>query len=80
MSGCWEIRACDDEMQAECPHPAVFKDRCPSKCAFAYCERSTHKLTTDPELVFSPDVDREAAIMDICLYCEFFLTRGPRAE
>lgn len=78
MAKCWGQRGCDDEMQAECPHSAVIGDRCPSKCAFAACDRPTHEVTTDPELVFSATVDREATIKENCLYCAFFLRHGPR--
>lgn len=78
MAKCWEMRGCDDEMQAECPHSAEFMDRCPTKCAFAGCDRPSYELTTDPDLIFSPDVDREAAIKEGCLFCAFFLRHGPR--
>lgn len=78
MAKCWEERGCDAEMQAECPHSVEFKDNCPTKCVFANCDRPTHTLTIDPELVFSTEVDRSAAIKDGCIFCEFFLTKGPR--
>jgi hypothetical protein len=78
MAKCWEQRGCDDEMQAECPHSVVFQDRCPTKCAFAGCTRASYELTTDPELIFSADVNRDAAIKENCLYCAFFLSHGPR--
>lgn len=78
MAKCWEMRGCDEEMQAECPHAVEFMDNCPTKCAFAACDRPSYALTTDPELIFSPDADRSQAIKDGCIYCEFFLTHGPR--
>ncbi len=78
MAKCWETRGCDEEMQAECPHHTVFYDRCPSKCAFAKCDRQTHEMTIEPELVFDPSVRREDAIKEECLYCGFFLRNGPR--
>lgn len=78
MAKCWEERGCDEEMQAECPHPSVLRDRCPAKCAFAGCARDSYELTTDPELVFSVEVDRSAAIKENCLYCAFYLKHGPR--
>ncbi len=78
MARCWEVRGCDEEMQAECPHPNELADRCPTKCAFAQCGRPNHELTVDPELIFDPSIDREAAIRDECLYCAFFLRQGPR--
>ena len=78
MPKCWEQRGCDDEMQQECPHAVEFFDNCPTKCAFAGCDRPTYELTIDPALIFSPDVDRSAAIKDGCTYCAFFLRTGPR--
>lgn len=78
MARCWEMRGCDEEMQAACLHATTFHDRCPSKCAFAVCHLSQHALTTDPALVFAVEPDREKAIKDACLSCAFFLTRGPR--
>jgi hypothetical protein len=80
MSKCWEQRGCDEEMQAECPHVVEFFDNCPTKCAFATCDRPTYELTTDPSLIFSTDVDRSKAIKDGCSYCAFFLQHGPRVE
>jgi hypothetical protein len=78
MAKCWETRGCDAEMQAECMHFTSFKDNCPSKCAFAACDRPTNKATSDPELIFDPTVDRTAAIKDNCHFCEFFLKNAPR--
>lgn len=78
MAKCWEQRGCDEEMQSECPHSTTLGDRCPTKCAFAACDRPTYELTTDPELIFSVEVDREATIKDNCMHCAFFLTHGPR--
>lgn len=78
MAKCWELRGCDEEMQSNCPHATQIMDRCPSKCAFATCDRPTHTLTSDPALVFSIEVDRGAAIKDVCTYCEYFIIHGPR--
>jgi hypothetical protein len=78
MAKCWETRGCDEEMQANCPHEQEFHDNCPNKCAFAVCDRPSFTLTTEPELVFSPEVDRSAARKDGCMHCEFFLRNGPR--
>ena len=79
MAGaCWAQRGCDEEMQAECPHSSVIGDRCPTKCAFAACDRPTYELTTDAELIFDPTVDREQAVKEGCIYCAFFLRHGPR--
>ncbi len=79
MAKCWEQRGCDEEMQAECPHP-VIGDRCPTKCAFAACDRPTYTLTIDPALIFSNEVDRDATIKENCLHCEFFIVNGPRKK
>jgi hypothetical protein len=78
MAKCWEQRGCDEEMQAECAHASVFHDRCPTKCAFATCSRATYVVTSDPELLFSTEIDHSKAIKEGCLHCEFFLTHGPR--
>jgi len=78
MAKCWEQRGCDEEMQQECPHAIEFEDNCPTKCAFATCDRSTYELTIDPALVFDATVDRSAVIKDGCTYCAFFLKNGPR--
>lgn len=78
MAKCWETRGCDEEMQADCPHPTELNDRCPSKCAFARCDRESHVTTSDPDLVFSVTVDRDRAIKEECHYCAFFLANGPR--
>lgn len=78
MAKCWEQRGCDEEMQAECPHSVDFKDNCPTKCAFASCDRPSYEMTTDPALIFDPTVDRDVAIKDGCKFCGFFLTHGPR--
>lgn len=78
MSRCWETRGCDEEMQAVCLHATTLRDRCPSKCAFSPCDEPQHSRTSDPALVFAVEPDREKAMKEPCLYCAFFLTRGPR--
>lgn len=78
MPRCWELRGCDEEMQATCPHPNELADRCPTKCAFAHCDRPTHELTVDPELIFDPSIDRDVVLKDECFYCAFFLRQGPK--
>ncbi len=79
MSRCWEIRGCKDEqIQADCPHAAMIGDRCPAKCAFAQCDLEQHERTSDPALIFEPEIDRTAAIKEGCTYCAFFLRNGPR--
>lgn len=79
MAKCWEERGCDEEMQAECPHPNELADRCPTKCVFAnLCPRPSHEVCTEVELLFDPDIDREGVIKETCLHCTFFLKNGPR--
>ena len=80
MAKCWELRGCDEEMQAECPHSAKFFDRCPTKCAFATCAKPDHEVTTDAELIFKVNIDREVAIKEECLLCAFFLRNGPSLD
>jgi hypothetical protein len=77
MAKCWEQRGCDEEMRATCPHNMP-GHQCPTKCAFAQCDRPSHGLTTDPALIFDPSVDRSAAIREECTMCAFFIKNGPR--
>jgi hypothetical protein len=77
MAKCWERRGCDDEMMQSCPH-ANPEESCPSRCAFAQCDRPTHEVTSDPALIFEPTIDRDAAMKELCTYCGFFLKNGPR--
>jgi len=77
MAKCWERRGCDDEMMATCPHYNP-EEKCPSRCAFAQCDRPTHEVTSAPELIFDATVDRSVAEKEICTYCSFFLKNGPR--
>lgn len=76
MAHCWEIRGCDDEMRSRCPH-AVANDNCPPDCHFASCDRPTHVVTSNFELLFRTDIDRNANVKDICSFCEFFLSHAP---
>lgn len=79
MAVCWKQRGCDAEMESTCPHATSEEERCPARCAFASsCDRPTHALTWDPALIFAENVDRTAPVKETCLYCEFFLTNGPR--
>ena len=75
---CWRTRECAPDIQEVCRHAVTDYDMCPTKCNFAACQRATNKLTSDPALVFDPDVDRSQALKQSCLYCEYFLTHGPR--
>lgn len=77
MAKCWEQRGCDGDLLESCPHN-VPGDHCPTKCAYAGCERPSYELTTDPELIFAVGIDREQAIREGCTFCAFFLRNGPR--
>ena len=78
MTACWRTRECDPEIQKDCQHAVTDYDMCPTKCFFAECDRPTHEITTDPNLVFDETVDRSQALKQSCLYCVFFLTKGPK--
>jgi hypothetical protein len=65
-------------MRGGCPHAIDPDEQCPLSCHFAKCERTTHRTTGDPMLVFDPTIDRSAAAKEICTSCAFFLTNGPR--
>lgn len=80
MAKCWGERGCDTEMQATCVHADTPTERCPSRCSFARCDRSSAAVTSDPALIFDPQIDRTAAIKEACLFCEFFLVNGPRSS
>jgi hypothetical protein len=80
VAKCWELRGCDAEMEADCVHAETRAERCPSRCSFSQCYRPTAGVTSDPALVFDPTVERTAAIREVCLYCPFFLTNGPRVS
>ena len=76
---CWEIRGCDAEMMAGCPHannPGYTP--CPADCRFTDCLRPQHKIATDIALLLDATVNREAAIKEACRSCENFLKNGPR--
>lgn len=75
---CWSNRGCDAELQAECPHAIDPDEQCPLGCHFAACDRPTHRVTGDLDLLLDPVVDRAAAAKAICTTCEFFLRNGPR--
>lgn len=77
MANCWERRGCDDEMMGRCPHN-IGQEPCPADCWNAACYRETHVVATDPMLLLNPELDYEAAIKQVCRFCEFFLTHGPR--
>lgn len=80
MAKCWETRGCDQEMQDHCVHAEKATEKCPSRCAFATCYREVHEVTSDPALIFAPDIDRTGTIKEACTFCAFFLTHGPRTS
>ncbi len=73
---CWEQRGCDEEMQSRCPHNAP-NESCPPDCHYAACGRPTHVVASDFDLLLNPELEYDAAIKDICRFCEFFLKQGP---
>ncbi len=76
MTNCWETRGCDEEMQSRCPHNLP-GEPCPADCHYAACGRATHVVASDYELLLNPDRDYDAAVKEICRFCEHFLTLGP---
>ncbi|ACV22532.1 hypothetical protein [Slackia heliotrinireducens] len=73
---CWNMRGCDDEMQSRCPHN-LGNDYCPGDCKFAACDRPTHKVAVGWDLLLNPEVDRSAAVKEVCRTCMFFIEHGP---
>jgi hypothetical protein len=67
-------------MSENCLHAVTDYDMCPTRCQWATCYRDRHVLTTDPALLFEPDVDRSQALRQSCVYCEHFLLHGPRKQ
>ena len=79
MEGCWSRRGCDDEMQERCPHN-VPGEPCPADCHYAACHRPTHVVCDDFDVLLNPKRDYEAAIKQVCRFCEFFLINGPEVD
>ncbi len=78
MAVCWERRGCDEEMQADCPHTIEPDEKCPARCAYGRCSSPDNAPLSDRLMALDPTVDRSAAQREQCLYCDFFLKRGPR--
>ena len=76
MANCWERRGCDEEMQGRCPHNQP-GEPCPADCHFAACHRATHVVASDFGLLLNPERDYEAAVKEVCRFCEHFLKNGP---
>lgn len=79
MAFCWEQRGCDDEMQSRCPHNTP-GEPCPADCHFAACLRPTHKVETDFTILLNPELNYEASVKQVCRFCTFFLTNGPKID
>lgn len=75
---CWELRGCyeDAEMNGRCPHN-IPGEPCPADCHFAACFRPTHVVCTDFGKLLNPSRDFDAAVKEICRFCEFFFEHGP---
>ncbi len=76
MERCWEKRGCDDEMQSRCPHNQP-NEPCPADCHYAACQRKTHVVAEDFGLLLNPDRFYDAAVKQVCRFCEHFLRYGP---
>ena len=61
---------------SRCPHNAP-GEPCPADCHYAACGRPTHVVATDFDLLLNPERDYEAAVKEICRFCEHFLVNGP---
>jgi hypothetical protein len=79
MEGCWSRRGCDEEMMERCPHN-VEGEPCPAECHFAACHRPTHVVCDDFEILLNPERDYEAAIKQVCRFCNHFLINGPKVD
>ena len=76
MAGCWERRGCDEEMMSRCPHN-VPGEPCPADCHYAACDRPTHVVATDFAVLLNPERYYDAAVKEVCRFCEHFLEHGP---
>ena len=63
-------------MMERCPHNQP-GEPCPADCHFAACHRATHVVASDFGLLLNPERDYEAAIKEVCRFCEHFLKNGP---
>ena len=79
MAQCWERRGCDEEMMSRCPHN-IPGEPCPADCRFAACTRSTHEVCQDFNKLLNPERDYDAAIKEVCRFCEHFLEHGPNVS
>lgn len=58
-------------------HPC---EPCPADCRFAACVLPTHKVEDDFSILLNPERDYDAAIKEVCRFCEFFLLNGPKVS
>ena len=42
--------------------------------------RPTHKVEDDFAILLNPERDYDAAVKEICRFCEFFLLNGPKVS
>lgn len=63
-------------MQGRCPHNTP-GEPCPADCHFAACHRKTHVVCDDFYVLLNPERDYEAAVKQVCRFCEHFLKHGP---
>ena len=76
MANCWERRGCDEEMMSRCPHNTP-GEPCPADCHYAACDRPTHVVATDFAVLLNPERYYDAAVKEVCRFCEHFLEHGP---
>ena len=79
MNQCWLLRGCyeDKEMNERCPHN-IPGEPCPADCHYAACFRETHVVATDFGVILNPERDYDAAVKEVCRFCEHFLAHVPR--
>lgn len=63
-------------MQGRCPHNTP-GEACPADCHFAACHRKTHVVCADFDVLLNPERDYDAAVKQVCRFCEHFLKHGP---
>lgn len=63
-------------MLSRCPHN-IPGEPCPADCHFAACFRKRHVVCQDFAVLLNPERDYDAAIKEICRFCEYFLKEGP---
>ncbi len=79
VHACWEFRGCDEEMQQRCPHNTP-SQACPANCYYAACYRNCHVVCTDFNMLLNPERNYDAAVREICRFCEYFLQNGPKTK